>query len=150
MNVDSVVAEWYLGLYPPEKMPAVACWALEAGYDGPALRELAGCANVTWSNHQMLIERALRELGRDPISRGDAERMFAILVCHQIISGKISPYEGASRLWAAHNRCGLLKGLLPFVGFASEWEDDVAHRDHYEKLIVKAAHKFLEDTPTSL
>jgi hypothetical protein len=150
MDVDSVVAEWYLGLYPPEKMPAVACWALEAGYDSPALRELAGCANVTRSNHGILVERALRELGKEPLSLGDAERLFAILVCRQIISGKVSPYEGASRLWAAHNRCGLLKTLLPFVGFASEWEDDVANRDHYEKLIVRAAQEFLDDTRSSL
>lgn len=150
MDLDAVVAEWYLGFYPPERMPMLACWALEAGYDGPALRELAGCANVTWSNHGTLIERALRELGKESLSLSDAERLFAILVCRQIISGGVSPYEGASRLWAAHNRCGLLETLLPFVGFASEWEDDVAHRNHYEKLIVKAARKFLDDTPSSL
>lgn len=42
MELNSVVAEWYLGLYPPEKTPMLAVWALEQGFDGPALRDLAG------------------------------------------------------------------------------------------------------------
>jgi hypothetical protein len=150
MDLDCVAAEWYLGLYPPEKMPAVACWALEAGYDGPALRELAACTNTTRGNHGVLIERAFRELGKEPLSLADAGRLLASVVCREIISGKASPCEGASRLWTAYNRCGLPKSLVPFVGFASEWEEDVSHREHYEKLIRKAAQKFLDDVPSPL
>jgi hypothetical protein len=37
------------------------------------------------------------------------------------------------------------KSLIPFVGFASEWEDDLAHRDHYDKLITEAAKKLLQN-----
>jgi len=53
MDLDSIVAEWYLGLYPPEKMPMLAAWALERGFDGAALRELAGRTNATYSHIQM-------------------------------------------------------------------------------------------------
>jgi hypothetical protein len=57
---------------------------------------------------------------------------------------KISPYEGASRIWSIYNRCGWPKSLIPFVGFASEWEDDLGHREHYDGLIVEAAKKYLQ------
>jgi hypothetical protein len=145
MDLDSIVAEWYLGLYPPEKMPMLAAWALEQGFDGAALRELAGRTNATYSDERDLIERALRELGREPLDLSNAGRLLATLLCQQIVSGTTSPYQGASRIWAIYDRCGMPKSLIPFVGFASEWEDDLEHRDHYDKLIAEAAEKLLRN-----
>jgi hypothetical protein len=145
MDLDSIVAEWYLGLYPPEKMPMLAAWALEQGFDGAALRELAGRTNATYSDERDLIERALRELGREPLDLSNAGRLLATLLCQQIVSGTTSPYQGASRIWAIYDRCGMPKSLIPFVGFASEWEDDLEHRDHYDKLIAEAAKKLLQN-----
>src|ERR1700693_2355709 len=95
MDLNSVTAEWYLGLYPPEKMPMLAVWALEQGFDGPALRELAGCSTATYVEEGGLIERALRELGKEPLDLSNAGRLLAILLCKQIVSGKTSPHEGA-------------------------------------------------------
>jgi hypothetical protein len=37
-----VAARWYLGDLSGEEMPAIACQALELGYDGKNLRRLAG------------------------------------------------------------------------------------------------------------
>ncbi len=144
MDLDSIAAEWYLGLYPPEKMPMVASWALERGFDGPALRELAGLATATYSDQRSLIELALGELGKEALDVSSAGRLLATLLCQQIVSGTTSPFEGASRIWAIYDRCGLPKSLIPFVGFASEWEDDRDHRDHYDKLITEAAKKLLQ------
>ena|ERR1700731_593577 len=144
MNLDSVNAQWSLGLYPPEKMPMLAVWALEQGFDGPALRELAGLTNPTRSCEGALIERALRELGKEPLDSFNAGRVLALLLCDEIVSGKISPYEGARRIWSTYDSCGMPKSLIPFVGYASEWEDDLDHRDHYDKLIVKAANQLLK------
>jgi hypothetical protein len=147
MDLNSVVAEWYLGLYPPEKMPMLAVWALEQGLDGPALRELAGRTNATYSDEGGLIERALRELGKEPLDLSGAGRLLATLLCQQIVCGKTSPYEGASRIWSIYDCCGRPKSLIPFVGYASEWEDDLDHRDHYDKLIAEAARKLLQNPP---
>jgi hypothetical protein len=144
MDLNSIVAEWYLGLYPPEKMPMLAVWALGQDFDGPALRELAGRTSATRSHDGDLIERALRELGKEPIDSSSAGRLLAILLCQQIVSGKTSPHEGAARIWLIYDYCGRPKSLIPFVGFASEWEDDLDHRDHYDKLITEAARKFLD------
>jgi hypothetical protein len=148
MNLDSVVAEWSLGLYPPERMPMLAVWALEEGFDGPALRELAGLTNPTRSGQGALIERALQELGKEPLDSSNAGRVLALLLCNEIVSGKVSPYEGARRIWSTYDSCGMPKSLIQFVGFASEWEDDLDHRDLYDKRIVEAAKKFLQNTPT--
>jgi hypothetical protein len=148
MDLNSVTAEWYLGPYPPEKMPMLAVWALEHGFDGPALRELAGCTTATYSDEVSLIERALRELGKEPLDLSNAGQLLATLLCQQIVSGKTSPYEGASRIWSIYNRRGSPKSLIPFVGFASEWEDDLGHRDDYDKLIAEAAGEFLKTVPT--
>jgi hypothetical protein len=139
MDLDAVVAEWYLGLYPPEKMPLLAVWALEQGFDGKALRELAGLTTATCSNQRGLIESALRELGKEPPDLPNAGRILSSRTCEQIISGTASPYDGASRIWAIYHRCGMPKSLIPFVGFASEWENDQDHRHHYDNLIVVAA-----------
>src|SRR5258706_2626336 len=148
MDLNSVAAEWYLGLYPPEKMPVLALWALEQGFDGPALRELAGRTSATRSHEGHLIERALRELGKEPLDLSGAGRLLAILLCQEIGSGNTVPYEAAARIWSIYDRCGRPQSLIPFVGFASEWEDDLDHREHYNKLIVEAAKKFLQNVPS--
>lgn len=144
MNLDSINAQWSLGLYPPEKMPILALWALEQGFDGPALRELASLTNPTRSGKGDLIERALRELGKEPLDSVSAGRLLVQLLCNEIVSGKITPYEGARRIWSTYDCCGMPKSLLPFVGYASEWEDDVGHRSHYDKCIVQAANALLQ------
>ena len=112
------------------------------------MRELAGCSTATYSDERGLIERALRELGKEPLDLSSAGQLLAILLCEQIVSGEKSPYEGALRIWAIYDRCGMPKSLIPFVGFASEREDDLDHREHYNKLIVEAAKKFLQNVPS--
>jgi hypothetical protein len=148
MDLNSVTAEWYLGLYPPEKMPMLAVWALEQGFEGPALRELAGCTTATHRDEGSLIERALRECGKEPLDLASAGRLLTVLLCEQIVTGKTSPYEGASRIWSVYDRCGMPEALIPFVGFASEWQDDLDHRDHYDKRIADAAGRLLKNPPT--
>jgi hypothetical protein len=59
-----------------------------------------------------------------------------------------APWTEASRIWSVYGRCGRPKSLIPFVGFASEWEDDLDHRDRYDKLIAEAAREFLKNAPT--
>jgi hypothetical protein len=67
------------------------------------------------------------------------------LLAKQILAGAVSRYGGASGVWSVYDRCGCPKALRPFVGYANEWKDDPEHRDHYDKLIVKAAQTFLRD-----
>jgi hypothetical protein len=126
-------------------MPPLTRWALEQGFDGPALRNLAGPATATLSNEP--IEAALREHGKEPLERIEAGRWIATLACKQILAGAVSPFGGAFRVWSVYDRCGCPKALRPYVGYANEWEDDPEHRDHYDKLIVKTAQTLLRQPP---
>src|ERR1700761_6715838 len=120
MDLERVAAEWYLGLYPPEKMPALAVWALEQGFDGKALRELAGLATATRKYEQGLIEKALHELGTEPPPDAmTAGLKLTIPICEEIVSGTTNPYDGASHIWTISTRGGWPAALNPFVGFAS-------------------------------
>jgi hypothetical protein len=69
MDLDSIVSEWYLGLYPPEKMPMVALWALaaRARIRWTSVTWLAGRASATHTDEGSLINRAFSELGKGPL-----------------------------------------------------------------------------------
>ena len=143
MDLDLVAAEWSAGMFAPEKAPQLAVWALEQGFDGKALRELAGLSTATLTGERALIEAALRELGKEPLKVEDAARILTNQTCQQIISGTTTPYAGASRLWTIYGQCGRPRSLLPFLGFASELENDTRHRQRYDSLIVLEARKLL-------
>jgi hypothetical protein len=116
-------------------------WGLENGFDGSALRELAGLATATRSHEQGLIENALRELGTEaPPDLAAAGMGLAMRMCQQIASGAISPYNGASRIWAITDCCDWPAPLRPFIGYASEWDTD---HHHYDNLIIAAAMRLL-------
>jgi hypothetical protein len=75
-------------------MPVLALWALEQGFDGPALRELAGRTSATRSDEGDLIERALRELGKEPLDLSGAGRLLAILLCEEHCQGNDGAQDG--------------------------------------------------------
>ena len=60
-----------------------------------------------------------------------------------IVAGTLPPYEGARLLWRAWSELLRPDDLTVFVGLASEWEDDPAHRDEYEQDILEAARNYL-------
>src|SRR5438270_12993282 len=62
-NPDLFVAKWYCSKVLPEDMPQFAADALEAGYDGLALRRLASLMRPTSRDVGDLFERVLREIG---------------------------------------------------------------------------------------
>ncbi|HZR55289.1 MAG TPA: hypothetical protein VFA74_00330 [Terriglobales bacterium] len=52
--------------------------ALEAGLDGPAIRRLAALDHPTWSELDLVLPRAMREMQLAVITIGEAARRFAI------------------------------------------------------------------------
>jgi len=142
LNLDEIVVEWCLGDYPPERMPSLATWALEQGFDGPALRNLAGLATATLSNEAKLTEAALRELGKEPLERIEAGRLIVPPACKQILAVAVSPHGGGSRVWSVYDRCGLSQNAAAVLWLRKRMGDGPEHRDHYDPLIVKAAQTF--------
>ena len=68
----------------------------------------------------------------------------AVAHAHSIVQGTTTPYDGARELWRMEaDLDGLVEALRPFVGLASEWEDDPAHREAYEREIYATADRFM-------
>lgn len=107
-----------------EDLPAAAQVALEAGWDTPALIQLAGLAPGELDQAHDLLTRALDELGIFVPGREEAVLRLARFEAERILDGEVSAYEGAKRIWNLALRApdGHLAQLDTFVYAASEWD----------------------------
>lgn len=88
-DLPQVEAQLSLGLIGPEQMPSLAWDALEAGFDGPALRRLAALERPTWSEVEHLLPRVKAELAIQNISIEEASFRLAKRRAQEILnSGK--------------------------------------------------------------
>jgi epoxide hydrolase 4 len=143
-DIHQVALDWYHGDFPAERMPDFAVWALQNGQDGPALCELAGLKSATRSNQGNLVERALLELGIQPMTEQEAAKLLILSVFDQIVSGQLHPAPGASRIvYTLSYSTGEFKEFLHLVGLLSEWEDLPEERNHFEKQIIAFARGYL-------
>ena len=98
-NPDTFVAKWYCSKVGPEDMPRFAADALEAGYDGPALRRLAGLIRPSAAEVGILFESALREIGTIQVQSHEQAIIFlSRLTAMDIVEGRIEPLHGADIL----------------------------------------------------
>lgn len=148
MDIERAEALWRLGELPVGQLQRFARQALADGCYGPALQELAEYAyfTMTKSEAESLFERALREMGRSPLSTREAGLQIARGIANDIVSGRTHPYDGARRIWQeVWQRSGRPDELLGFVGLASQYEDNhkAEHRRAYLEDIVREAKRLL-------
>lgn len=146
MDIESAEAHWWFGKTPSSELPRVASDLLESGYDTESLRQVAGLDAGSQTDIDTLFERALKELGRIKLAREEAGLKLAKEVCREIVSGSLSPYQGARKIWWEiwENERGLDR-LRVFVGLASEYEDDHKHREDYANAILREAQSLLSE-----
>jgi hypothetical protein len=95
-NPDLLAATWYSGTTPPEKWPRLAADALESGYDGPALRRLAGLTAATSRDDSEVFKGALKELGNTRIANREHALLFlSRTMAADIVDGRVEPLQGA-------------------------------------------------------
>jgi hypothetical protein len=100
-------AQWLLGGIEPHELVAQAILALEHGFSGSALQQIAGLSSPARRDLGRLPERAFQEMGLQPMDKSQAA-MYAVE--HYTHSG--SP---------------LISDLVKlFPSFASRWEEHVA------------------------
>ena len=127
------------------ELPEIARSALGSGLASPSLKFLAGELHPTQKDSMPLFEQALIELGIPDEPKEKAGIRLALFYAHEIVSGSVTPYDGARNIWGnvatefMSTNEALWQQLVSFVGYASEWEDDPDNREHYEKEIVKDA-----------
>jgi hypothetical protein len=83
----------------------------------------------------------LRDAGpAEDVSRA---KRVAIETCRAILAGEVAPYDGARKIWweawvfPRHNPLG--DALVPFIGEASQWEDNPEAREEIEGSIRQRA-----------
>jgi hypothetical protein len=143
MSFEYVIVAYVLGYVPAEELPNAAAEALGVGLDSPSLRQLAGAQGDNSEAIIRLLHRAASELSMTIPSVAEAARMYAKRIARDILAATVSPYEGARHLWQVYVRCPVDK-LRPFVGLASEYEDDMKHRDEYARLIMEESRRLSE------
>ena len=138
-----------LGDQPSEDLPAIAARALERGLDSPTLRELAGLSRKDVREAHDLFLIAIAEVGLEMPPPSEAARELARQWAFEMLAGTLTPYEGSRLIW--HNSWdtldrqqeGQADDLVPFIGLASEWEDDPEHRAEYEQDMLAEARALL-------
>jgi hypothetical protein len=143
VDLGIAAARLALSLLTSEQAVAAASAALDNGIYSESLGLLAYAESI-WSHVGPLFERALSELRISVPSREAASLVLAREHARRMISGEVSPYEGAKRIWwELANEPGADPSLRIYVGLASEWEDDPDHRAHYEGYMVEEARRLV-------
>jgi len=95
-----LAAQWVGGDLHSEDMPGIAADLLEAGFDSPSLRRLAGEMQITCiADVEGLVGRTFHELGvKYPISEDEAKSVITRQIAREVIAGKRNPWAAASHL----------------------------------------------------
>ena len=143
-TLERVAALLALGKQPSEDLPGVATDALVRGLDSPSLRVLAGTRPGDVREKRDLFWLALSELAIPQPSEIEARWSLVTDWARDIIDDRLTPLSGARRIWwEGWEELGRPDELTVFVGLASKWEDDEAHRAEYEQDIRDAAAALL-------
>jgi hypothetical protein len=149
-NPDLFVAKWYCSRVLPEDMPTFAADALEAGYDGPALRRLAGLQKPSTADVGDLFQKSLVEIGRVKIKSQDQAIVFlSRLIAKDIVEDRLDPVQGAEVLAEYAQRLGYPPFLAEFLGLADMpmWGEYAPTRKALVELIMTQAQELLDNVP---
>ena len=94
----TAVALWALGRLYSEQLPVIAYEWLEAGWDSPTLRMLAGERNPIMSEVGPMFDKALEELGFVVPAPSDVPMQLVSEIAQKIVEGTVSPYDGAREI----------------------------------------------------
>jgi hypothetical protein len=97
---ELIAARWVAGDIYAEKMPEVAADLLEAGFDTPSLRRLAGEWHASCrADVEELVAKMLSELGvQIPASEAEAKMLATRQIAREAIAGLKNPWKAATEL----------------------------------------------------
>jgi len=148
---QAVAVEYYFGDLSYWQLPAICVQALEHGFDGRALRIIAGLVNrgrrLTETDIRAdEIDSAFREMGVNaPIPKDEAQLVLARNVARRALSGESNVFNEAT-----HIRIHLCHwdeappALQPIVALSAESEHSAQWKWNFlEKRLRKAMSNFL-------
>jgi hypothetical protein len=148
LDAELLQARWVLGGIAAEELVNQATFALEQGFDGTALRQLAGLLRPARRDLGFLPERAFAEMGLNSCNRDQA---VAVLVARessltsQTIFALVKAFPEFSDRWRKHlahwggTPAGSYNDMAEFVHFVVE---DLYEKEHTGE--VRRAFELLE------
>lgn len=89
-------------------MPKLACDALEAGLDGPAIRRLASLEFPTFFQIREVLPQAMNEMGLSSMRKEKAALRLAMLRAREILNSHADPFPHLAdfaHLWSEADYC---------------------------------------------
>lgn len=129
-----------------EELPMIAAQALAEGLDGPSLRELAGLSRGEYREARELLDQVVDELGLPELPDED-QAVWEVVVSYarRLVSGVITPVDGAHAIAAYGGSLGFPEPLATFAFLADLWEDNAAERGQLEQDMVREAEAMLRE-----
>jgi hypothetical protein len=158
---ELVQARWMLGGIRAEELPDQAVLALQQGFDGTALQQLAGLVRPTHRDLEALPEKAFAEMGLKPL---DKDQAVAFLIAHGLppTSGIMSVLlESFPAFWGRWKRhiadwsgepAGSYNDIAEFVHFVVEdlYETDNTEEVHRVFRVLEELLAVADDETTGL
>jgi hypothetical protein len=145
-----LAVEYYFGDLQYWKLPPIAADALQLGYDGSALRRLAGLANRIGSGIRAddvqanEIDSAFREMGVNaPITKDKARMILAIESANRAVNGVANVFDEATHVRIHLCELGGPPEALSRVVNLSE-EAENAPRSQWSRLEADLKNAFLD------
>ena len=144
MNFQDAIDAYVIGMVGSEDLPKIAQNAIHEGYASPALFDLAVSGISDYEDNKRMFIKTVTELGIELPTQETAALSCAKRIARLVVKQELDPYSGAKQIWhSIYAKFPHLDRLRLFVGAASEYEDDPAHRSEYSQLIVDECNHLL-------
>jgi hypothetical protein len=149
LDAELLQARWVLGRLGGEELVSQAVLALEQGFDGAALRQLAGLNKAATRDLGNLPERAFSEMG---LMRSDRAHAISFLssraanLTNPLVFSLVQSFPGISMRWRGHlanwagEPAGAYNDMAEFVHYVVE--------DLYEKNQADEIHRVFDTLET--
>ncbi|KFX60643.1 hypothetical protein [Paraburkholderia fungorum] len=133
-----------LGLLDDQGLIEMASRALLEGDRRDAVVQLAICTSDEAGEIRKLFGQILLEVGVEGMLTIDALRHYAKRISESILTGSVSPVDGAKAIWRASLGANLIDfhEVDSFIYAASEADDRPWERDFFERAIVDEAKRW--------
>jgi hypothetical protein len=146
-DLKQAEALWLLGLLDTKTLPEMAMNALVNGNESDLMLKLAISSEDEIDFIERLFRQVLEEAGYGKMSNVDALRYYATQISISILSGDVSPLEGATLIWDAsiniYDQIHDYHELDGFIYAASEMVDRPSDKDFFEKAIIEEAKELV-------
>ena len=145
-------AQWVLGGIEPEELVTQAILALERGFSGSALRQIAGMASPARRDLGRLPERAFAEMGLQQVDRQQAVIYAPVehytATSSPVMSALVKSFPGFATRWSEHVAESGGKPVGPYTDMA-EFARFVVD-DLYEKGLTPELRRAFDEMETFL